>query len=161
MKKLLKGIVLVALALTLVACGNNKGNTNNEEETVKVDLGALMEQIIADNFAEAAFGDYDDEYLTNFMELDPAILESYTGKYPMISMVATEIGMFEAKDGNVETVKTAMDAYKELKKENAWYPAEQANAENAIVFAKGNYVFYIMCENPEDIQAQIEAAFTK
>ena len=149
MKKLLKGIVLVALALTLVACGNSKGNTNNEEETVKVDLGALMEQIIADNFAEAAFGDYDDEYLTNFMELDPAILESYTGKYPMISMVATE------------TVKTAMDAYKELKKENAWYPAEQANAENAIVFAKGNYVFYVMCENPEDIQAQIEAAFTK
>lgn len=160
MKKLLKGIMLCALALALVACGSSKENTK-VEEPIKIDLGVLMEQIIADNFAEAAFVDYDDEYLTNYMELDPTILESYTGKYPMISMVATEIGMFEAKDGNLEAVQTAVEGYRELKKENAWYPVEQTNAEGSIVFVKGNYVFFIMCENPADIQSQIEAAFTK
>ena len=66
MKKLLKGILLGALMLTLVACGNN----NSGSENVKVDLGALMEQIITDNFAEAAFIDYDEEYLSYMMELD-------------------------------------------------------------------------------------------
>ena len=156
MKKLLKGILLGALMLTLVACGNN-----NSSENVKVDLGALMEEIVTNNFAEAAFIDYDDEYLSNMMELDLGLVETYVGKYPMISMVATEIGMFEAKDGNIEAVTTAVEGYKEIKKANAWYPAETENAENSIVLVKGNYVFFIMCENPADIQTQIEAAFTK
>ena len=154
MNKLVKGLLIGALMLALTACGGKK-------DEVKVDLGTLIDEVVAEHFAEAALIDYDEDYLTNMMQMDTTLLESYVGKFPMIAAAPVDIGMFEAKEGNVEAVQKEVENYKQVKIDNAWYPMIVDAAENAVILTKGNYVFFIMCENTAEVQAQIEAAFTK
>lgn len=168
MKKLFKSLLLSALVLCLFGCSNEQTNEPVEQEkepevvdTITIDMGVLLEEIVAEHFAEGSFIDYDEEFLINKMDMDMNLVVSYIGKYPMrTGMVPVEIGMFEVSEGNVDKVVELVDAYREAKTtDREFYPIVQDAAENALVYTRGNYVFFIMSEEPSLIQAQIDAEF--
>lgn len=149
----LKKILLAMLAvLMVVGCSSKK-------ETVKIDVQETLDTIVSTYYSEMASAPYDADYVEQTFGLTADQYESFAGVYPMITAVATDIAIIEAKDGKVEEVKAGVEAYKEFKKQMAWYPAEQENAANAVIYVNGNYVFFIMAENAAETETYVKSLF--
>lgn len=149
LKKVLLGLLV---CLMVVGCG---------KKAVTIDVQATSDSIFETYFTEMAPIAYDAEYVEAMFGLTADQYESFAGFYPMISAVATDVAVFEAKEGKVEDVKAAVEAYRELKVNNAWYPLETENAEKAVVYVNGNYVFFIMASNVEEVAAHVEGLFAE
>ena len=161
MKKVWKTLVSVAVFISLVGCTSNmpvKEENNNPviEETEPIDIGEVMNQILIDNFAEGSFIDYDNEYLSEKLGIDVTMLNAYIGKYPMMVFEVTEIGMFDVKKEHVNDIVKALEAYQDNKVTEDAYPSQAAIAKEAQIFTKGNYVFFVMCDNATNVKEQIE-----
>ena len=166
MRKVWKTLVSVTLLISFVGCTSNmpvKEENNNPviEEIEPIDIGEVMNQIIIDNFAEGSFIDYDDEYLRKELGIDVTWLNAYIGKYPMMVFEITEIGMFDVKKEHVKDVEKALEAYKDNKKTEDAYPSQAAIAKEAQMFTKGNYIFFVMCDNATSVKEQVEAIINK
>lgn len=149
LKKVLLGLLV---CLMVVGCG---------KKAVTIDVQGTVDSIFETYYTEMAPMAYDAEYVEAMFGLTADQYESFAGFYPMISAVATDVAVFEAKDGKVEEVKAAVEAYRELKVNNAWYPLETENAEKAVVYVNGNYVFFIMASNVEEVAAHVEGLFAE
>ena len=152
MKNLKKIVLTLLTVLMVVGCGSKK-------ETVKIDVQETLDTIVSTYYSEMAAGPYDAEYVESTFGLTAEQYESFAGVYPMITAVATDIAVFEAKEGKVEEVKAGVEAYKEYKKQMAWYPAETENAENAVIYVNGNYVFFIMASNASETETYVKSLF--
>ena len=152
MRNLKKVVLGLLISLMVVGC-------SSAPKAVTIDVQATLEGIVEKFYTEMAPIAYDAEYVEFMYGLTAEQYESFAGIYPMISAVATDVAVFEAKEGKVEEVKTAVEAYKETKKANAWYPAETENAENAIIYVNGNYVFFIMAENAAETETYVKSLF--
>ena len=148
MKLMLAGV----LALAMFGCSSTKKATT-------IDVQETLDTIITTYFSEMASMPYEEMYVSEVFGLTEEEIVSFAGVTPMISAVATDVAVFEAQEGKVEDVKAAVESYKEFKKNNAWYPIETENAEKAVVYVNGNYVFFIMAENVEEVQAYVEGLF--
>ncbi|HCO29154.1 MAG TPA: hypothetical protein DIT54_07040 [Lachnospiraceae bacterium] len=117
---------------------------------------------------------YGDGYLPN-MTIDEDVLaeqygikknmyEEVIAEGPMLSFQIDTFIAVKAKDGKAETVKAAMEKYKQyLLDESMQYPMNAAKIPATQVYNFGNYVFFSMLvspqgEEPESEEAYLEAA---
>lgn len=151
MRNFKKIAIALLTALMVAGCSAKK--------EVKIDVQETLDGIVATYFEGYNGANYDAEYIEANFGLTADQYETFAGTYPMISMAAIDLGIIEAKDGKVEEVVAGFESYKEFKKGNAWYPMEQMNAESAVIYQNGNYVFFIMAENAEEIKTYVEGLF--
>ena len=149
MKKILALFLSAALLLALLcACGGN------ENADVTIDINALWNKIEA--LGEMPmFMDTPEEILSGEgFGIDPADLEAYISKTPMMNVNATEFFIAKVKDGKMDTVKAALQA-RQASLDNQWstYLADQHKlVQNYKLTTNGNYIFFAISEYAEQAE---------
>lgn len=145
---------MALVCMLATACSAKKNPTNDE---LNIDIKSTFSAVQTEYLSEMAAVDYTEEQVEMTYGLTSEHYESFVGIMPAISAVATDVAIFEAKEGQVEAVVDAVTQYKQSKIDSAWYPAEQENAENAVIFQQGNYVFFIMAHDTATLEGAFKA----
>lgn len=147
---LLAGLVIVAGIITAVAVVKRPGGAGGEHaQTVQnsPEPEAVYEAV------KAAYGE---NYLPNMRLTDEEIeahygisSDLYTGavaEIPMISAQVDELVLIKAKDeASGDAIEEALAAYQQMLKEDTFqYPANQLKIQASQIYAKGDYVCFIM-----------------
>ncbi|MGL5540758.1 MAG: DUF4358 domain-containing protein [Erysipelotrichaceae bacterium] len=156
--KIAKLIAAGALLLTVVGCG--------AKDTANVDLKEL-DATLVEKFESGEIGfpgtmDLDATLLSDVYGINAEeALESYVVKIPMMMVQASEIAMFEVKDGQMDAVKAGVE--KRLADLDAtwsqYLPDQYDLVKNAAKIEKGNYFFLVIAEEQDAIVKIIEDAF--
>ena len=92
--------------------------------------------------------DLDDATLTALYGIDPADLDSYLCKMPMVNVQATEFFIAKVKDGKMDTVKAAVEKRQDdLEAQWSQYLPEQLElVQNYKLVTNGNYILFAVSE---------------
>lgn len=147
MKKILSVILAGVFSLTaLTACGK-------KAETPSYDVNEVL-KTITDAVPVAMAGDLTEEELTVMAGINMEDVASFAGQYCMANVSADTVLVIEAKEGKVDTIKTAVEAYKEnvVKSFELYLPAQYEKAKAGRVVVKGNYVVLAILGDPIQIE---------
>lgn len=153
MKRILAVMLAVAMVITMVGCGSKK----NVSGTIKDDktLADVMEAVDA-KFAEKYGEDYravamagpiEEQYLTDFLELDSTVYDEFAGSISMSMTNSDSFFAVKAKEGKVDAVKQAFEKHlSDLVAQYEYYPVNGSydRAKAGEVYVKGDYVFFIV-----------------
>ena len=148
MKKLKRILALslsaVLLLALLSACGGGGENAD-----VTIDLNALWNKIgaLSDSegaLSEMAFIEVTDDDLANLYGIDPADLDDYVARVPMMNVSATEFFVAKVKDGKMDTVKAALESRQaNLNAQWSTYlPDQYELVQNYKLTTNGSYIFF-------------------
>ncbi len=153
MKRCLLGI---GLAMMLIGCDkqvvlnddqvltNNQWHTIGERITDEVELPALM--ILSE------------EEIKDELGINTDYLESFLVLMPMMKVHATEILVFQIKEGMMETVKAEVDNYLNSYEEywSSYLSEQHVLLKNRLEKTAGNTLIVIVAENRDSIEAIID-----
>lgn len=148
-KRLFALILSSVMVLSLLtACG--------KKEEKNVDLSELwtsMEESLQASDHLPALMELDDDTVQNLLGIDPADLDSYVARIPMMMVHATEFFIAKVKDGKMDTVKEALqNRQAALDEQWSWYLPEQYElVKNYQLIVNGNYVLFCVCEDTESV----------
>lgn len=164
MKKIISLLCAGVLALG-VFTGCASGNEKNES----YESGKLSEILaeVKESFGDMYFPNvsYDAEHIETMYGIKPDSYEEAFAEVPMINVnIDTFIGV-EAKEGKVEEVRAALDAYRDKAiNVDLQYPMSLLKLKGSKVYTRGNYVFFIcIAQLPDELmestdeEAQIKA----
>lgn len=157
--KLNKLLCAASLLMLLAGCTSSPSNTEVDltkiSETIyeKVDSGELEMGMMSENLDATA--------LKDLYELDINDLKSYDVRMALINVQANEVAMFEAKDGKFDTVKKGVEKRLENLKElwSQYLPDQYELVKNAQTYENGNYYFFVVGSDAEEIIEIIKANF--
>ncbi|WP_426350795.1 DUF4358 domain-containing protein [Alloiococcus sp. CFN-8] len=161
--------IVSLLCAGVLALGIFTGCTSGKDKDASYESGKLQEILAA---VKEEFGDmyypavsYEAEHIDTMYGIKEDSYEEAFAEVPMINInIDTFIGV-EAKEGKVEEVRAALDAYRDkIINTDVQYPGNLLKAKASKVYTRGNYVFFIcigqvpqdMMESTED-EAQAEA----
>ena len=104
----------------------------------------------------------DDNLIADVYGLNVDDVVSYYVGVPMMNVHATELGVFEIKDGNTEAIEKAI-AKRQENLEATWetyLPDQYELVKNAKVVTKGGFMIYVINEKSDDIVAKFESILT-
>lgn len=157
MKKIVFCLISVLILASFAGCKKETGNEKKE-----VDINTALSEIEKVNPVEEARS-IDDFSLENELNIDPTLIQEYTGKVTNVQNDCAFI--FICKTEKTGTVKEALNAYKKSLAGNNLYAEfadKTANAEKAIVTVKGDCVIMVIAGISSDyskIQETIDAVF--
>jgi hypothetical protein len=140
----------ILIGLTLSAC-SEKGS--NKTPDPKLSTQEMIEQLTK-QYEQPPQTDLETDGVNNLYHLDPALLDTYTIKIPLMNVKTNEIAVLKAKDAkDVEAIQEgvkqrAADVQKQFE---TYLPDQYENAKNYKVVAKGSYVLFVIGENADDI----------
>ena len=170
MKKKLAGMLLMGtLALSMAACGNGQDkNTGAATETgvestegTVESTGTSVESTEAENagtplqnakkaVTDALGDDYwpdseiPEEMLNETYGVSADLYDAYLGECPMISVNVDTLLIIHAKDGKVEDVENALNAYRDsLVNDTMQYPMNLGKIQASRVERIGDYVCFV------------------
>ena len=153
-------LVVLILALVLVGCAkpaeeNAKVLTNEEWNAVAEDIFNEMEL--------PAMMALSSEELTDILGINAGNLDSFLVMLPMMSVLATEIMVYQAKDGMIETVTEEVNAYLDNYEQmwSTYLPDQYELVKNRVQRTIGNTLIVIIAEDTETIVAKIDAALAE
>ena len=139
----------------------DSADTNTEEVETPVEPEATANGAAA-KYAQTLEGvtlppsltDIPEPLFKDMYKLDPATYSSYKIMMPQMSGVITEIAIVEATEGNVEAVKTQLQARLDaLKNGGAFYPSHVEIVSKGQVVTNGNFVMMVADESVDTIVA--------
>ena len=156
MKRLL---VVLSLVLMLAGCSAPAAKTKvltNEEwfgvvENIQteIELPAMMA--------------LSDAELTDFLGINAENLESFVVMMPMMNVHATEIMVFQAKEGMIETVQEEvglyLDGYEQMW--STYLPDQYELVQNRVEKTVGNTLIVIIAQEAAKIESLIDAALAE
>jgi len=148
--KLLSGILVCA---SLVACGT-KGSELKEGITV-ADVVAKVEEKAPMQMPMKL----DDSTVSDLTTINLEDVEEYAITKAMIINSADVTAIVKAKDGKVESVKSALQEMLNTEKNNAYLPDQKEKTENAILTEKGNYVILLINEDVKSAEKAVNKCF--
>lgn len=97
------------------------------------------------------FMDLDDELLTSLFYVDPADLESYVAKVPMMNTQATEFFIAKVKSGSMDSVKSALTKHQgDLEEQWSQYlPAQLELVQNYKMVTNGDYIIFCVAQQAD------------
>ena len=117
MKKFAASALLLAALLALAACGGG----SSEEYKSDVATADIAAQVSASLGSDSLIA-MDESYLTNAMQLDPAMFADYTVMVNSKGVNIDEFGIFKSPDADsVADVEEAVKGYLQLRIDN-WMP---------------------------------------
>ena len=147
-KRILALSLSAALLLALLcACGGPAAD-------VTIDINALWDKIAA--LGEMPmFMDTPEEMLSgDAFGIDPADLESYLSKTPMMNTSASEFFIAKVKEGKMDTVKAALEA-RQASLDAQWstyLPDQYEMVKNYKLTVNGSYIFFAIGEYAEQAE---------
>ena len=147
MKKIISIILAACLvAAMLVGCSNTNNNKSSNELKEGATLSDIVEKIQSDIGITMA-SEIDDTLLKDIYGINKEDVEEYAGKMSMVMTSSDTFLIVKAKEGRVETIKSALEARRETIIESQYLPAEIEKANAGKVYTKGNYVALIVIGN--------------
>ncbi|MDE6107385.1 MAG: DUF4358 domain-containing protein [Oscillospiraceae bacterium] len=143
---ILSSVMVLSL---LTACGGKK-----EEKNVDLsELWTSMEESLQEGDHLPALMELDDDTVQNLLGIDPADLDSYVARIPMMMVHATEFFIAKVKDGKMDTVKTALESRQAALDEqwSMYLPEQYELVQNYKLVTNGNYVLFCVCEDTESV----------
>ena len=103
------------------------------------------------------------EELTDILGINAGNLDSFLVMLPMMSVHATEIMVYQAKDGMIETVTEEVNAYLDNYEQmwSTYLPDQYELVKNRVQRTIGNTLIVIIAEDTETIVAKIDAALAE
>ena len=148
----------IVLSLVLSAC-----SSNNKEAVIdsKVPVKEMADQILA-KVEQPRLMELDAEGVKNFYHMDPALLEDYTMRSPMMNVQTNEIAIMKVKDAkDIPTVEAAIKQRAEdvQKQFETYLPDQYENAKNYKLVTKGNYVFFVISDKADELIKAYDSFF--
>ena len=149
--------IVVAVAVYFLTTQNqqNGENANN----VTIDLQALNTTLSSQPpFNEMATMDITMETLNTMYQITADEVEAVIGKMPMMNVQASMYLVIQAKEGAVDSVKTKVENYGTAYEEQwaTYLPEQYELVKQRKSGVKGNYVYLIVSENAEELEALIK-----
>ena len=150
-------VLVIAGVCILVILSRNK----NESKNVPVNIS--LEEL--DKKIEES-GEYDlskmqvinKEYAVSTFLLDVSKIQDIIGKSPIINTKSSMYVIIKTDENNLQEVKMALESYA-VEYENQWstyIPDQYELVKNREIGIKGNYVYMIISEKPEEIVNMIK-----
>jgi len=161
MKKRIGLLLIIALiGMALSACSNNGKNASPEASASPKEM---IDQMLKQH-EQPALAELEKEMVQQLYHLDPALLEDYSIRTPLMNVKTNEIAILKAKDAkDVAAVETAVKqrAADVQKQFETYLPDQYENAKNFKVAIKGNYVLFVISENPDDLVKIFDSFFAQ
>lgn len=128
--------------------GDPAGNPT-ENPPADIDLNTLWDDILAlGGLSEMAFMDIPDDSLADFYGIDPADLETYVVKVPMMNVQATEFFMAKVKGGKMDTVKAALETRQQNldAQWSTYLPDQYKLVQDYELVTSGDYVLFAISD---------------
>ena len=156
------------------SAGGSQPETSSQEEAPAGDGGSsesAAESAALNSAVEAVKEAYGDSYLPSMQLTQQDIAdryglnaEDYNAAVAEVAMISTQVDTFvavEAKEGKAETVKAALESYRDsLVNDSMQYPMNVPKVNASQVYQNGNYVFFLMLGDfaPDDMSDDEEAS---
>lgn len=165
-KRFVPLVFIALLTLVLSACsGNGNGTGGGESQATPSDpklTAAEMTDRLLQQVEQPMLGDLDSGMVQQQYHLDPALLEDYAIRVPLMNVKTNEIAILKAKDPNdLETVQAALkqragDVQKQFE---TYLPDQYENAKNYKIDVKGSYVLFVISESADKLTQAFDAFF--
>ena len=165
MKKLACMLLMSVLALSMTACGNKQDNgaaNATQETTAGQEPGAAestatetqdpkealqsAKKAVTDALGDNYWPDSEipEEMLNETIGVSADLYDAYLGEAPMISVNVDTLLIIHAKDGKVEEVENALNAYRDhLVNDTMQYPMNLGKIQASRIDRVGNYVCFV------------------
>lgn len=151
-------LLTVVLALALSACSNSSKEVAFESKAPPKEMAdQVLEQI-----EQPALMEMPDDMIQTLYHLDPALLDQYTIRMPLMNTKTNEIAVLKVKEAkDIAAVETAVkQRAADVQKQFETYLQDQyENAKNYKLVTKGNYVLFVISENADEIVKALESFF--
>ena len=109
---------------------------------------------------QPALMDATDDLVQTLYHLDPALLESYAIRMPLMNVKTNEIAVLRVK--NADDVKKVEDAVKQRaadvqKSFETYLPDQYENAKNYKLVTKGNTILFLISESADKLEQAYDA----
>lgn len=143
--------IISAIAILVIAIGNNK---EEEKVPVNIDFTALSSEIKdSTSFDRTKLQEITIEELETEFGIQKDWIKQVIGEKPYVNVTASMYVIIEVTEGNVENVvnalKTYGDSYDEMWKD--YLTEEYELVKNRQIGSKGNYVYFVVCDYPQNI----------
>ncbi|OXS59170.1 hypothetical protein B1A99_11070 [Cohnella sp. CIP 111063] len=153
-------LMTVLIGLALAACSNNDKPALPEPSAPPKQMADEMLQQIE----QPMLVELESEMVEQLYHLDPALLEDYTIRTPMMNVKTNEIAILKVKDAqDVAAVEAAVkQRADDVQKQFETYLQDQyENAKNYKLVVKGNYVLFVISESADDFVNAFDGFFAK
>lgn len=162
-KKYIFVISVIAILTSFVfitAIFLNKAKITEKNENINIDLEKL-DIYFSENgdFELSNMKNIDDEYISEYLNLQAKDIEKYIGKVPILDITAKMYVVIEAKDISKvsalqENLSSFLESYKE--KWSSFLLSEYDMLYEAKVNKRGKYIYLVVSENSEVLEKYIE-----
>lgn len=158
-------IILVIFLLILVIAGicifvilnNNKNESKNIPVNISLEeLNKKIEE--SGKYDISKMQVIDKGYAISTFLIDEDKIQDIIGKSPIINTKSAMYVVIKTDENNLQEVKMSLESYA-VEYENQWstyLPDQYELAKNREIGIKGNYVYMIISENPEEIVNMIK-----
>jgi hypothetical protein len=153
-------LMTVLIGLALAACSNNDKPALPEPSAPPKQMADEMLQQIE----QPMLVELESAMVEQLYHLDPALLEDYTIRTPMMNVKTNEIAILKVKDAqDVAAVEAAVkQRAADVQKQFETYLQDQyENAKNYKLVVKGNYVLFVISESADDFVNAFDGFFAK
>ncbi|TCZ78198.1 DUF4358 domain-containing protein [Paenibacillus albiflavus] len=152
-------MLIIVLTLALSACSSNKAAPIESTVPVK----EMVDKMITEA-EQPALMELDADAVKQQYHLDPALLEEYSARIPLMNVKTNEISVFKVKDEkDIPTIETAIKqrAADVQKQFETYLPDQYENAKNYKLVTKGNYLLFVISEKPDDVVKSFDSFFVQ
>ncbi|WP_054954647.1 DUF4358 domain-containing protein [Paenibacillus dakarensis] len=152
-------MLAILLMLAISACSGDKA----EPVEATVPVKEMVDKMLTD-IQQPKLMELDDETVKQQYHLDPALLEEYSVRIPLMNVKSNEISVLKVKDAKdlpavEEAVKQrAADVQKSFEQ---YLPDQYENAKNYKLVTKGNYVLFVISEEADALVKSFESFFVQ
>lgn len=150
----------IVLSVVLGAC-----SSSNKEATVESNLTPkqMIDEILS-KIEQPSLMEVEPDMVGELYHLDPALLEDYSIRMPMMNTKSNEIAILKVKD--VKDIPTVEAGIKERAKDiqktfEQYLPDQYEHAQNYKLIQKGNYMLFVISEMENQITAEFDTLFAK
>lgn len=165
MKKMIVIMLTMVLAIVVSACSGGKTSTDDKTTNIEASKSAkeMTEQMVTE-VEQPSLMELSAEEMKDNYNIDPAKLEDFSVRIPMMNVKTNEIAIFKVKNANdVADVEAAVKARAEnvMKQFEHYLPNQYENAKNHKLIIKGNYVLLVISESADELVKVYDSFFEK
>jgi len=150
-------LLTVVLSLALSACSNNKEAAIESKVPAKEMADRLLAQ-----FEQPMLMELETAMVQQLYHLDPALLEDYSIRTPLINVKTNELAILKVKEAkDVASVEEAVkqragDVQKQFE---TYLPDQHELSKNYKLVTKGNCILFVISENADELVKSFESFF--
>ncbi|GAB6989928.1 DUF4358 domain-containing protein [Paenibacillus pini] len=142
-------ILTMVLTLVLSACSSNKEANIESKVPPKEMADQMLKQV-----EQPSLSEMEPSLVQKLYHLDPALLEDYTIRTPLMNVKTNEIAILKVKNkDDISKVEAAVKqrATDVQKQFETYLPDQYENAKNYKLITKGNYVFFVISDRADKL----------